>query len=235
MGNQCAKHLVPACKGKQPAAESDSDPDVDDTADVEWHGDVDDASGGALALDDDDPDVKTFDESVKARTERLIENLAKEVTAEAGAGRNGGAGTGTGRTDVRGAQGRDDDVAGAGAGQGGGAGDFGVQGGGVGGRAPAGPGVGYFERSMAVLEFCRVLDGCIRQARENQMIIQVALNMMPVPVAEPGAPGVRVVEGAALEPAAASAAEQAQAQAQPSEEVVRAVLRELDNFLQVRR
>ncbi|EFJ14938.1 hypothetical protein SELMODRAFT_119515 [Selaginella moellendorffii] len=37
----------------------------------------------------------------------------------------------------------------------------------------------YFDNSMATLDFCEELNKCIKQARENQMSIQVAINMMP--------------------------------------------------------
>ncbi|KAJ7555308.1 hypothetical protein O6H91_05G031100 [Diphasiastrum complanatum] len=43
----------------------------------------------------------------------------------------------------------------------------------------------YFENSLATLDFCDELDKCIKKARENQMLVQVAVNLMPKDDSEP--------------------------------------------------
>lgn len=37
----------------------------------------------------------------------------------------------------------------------------------------------YFENSLQTLDFCTVLENCLRKARDNQLIIQVALQQIP--------------------------------------------------------
>lgn len=37
----------------------------------------------------------------------------------------------------------------------------------------------YFENSLQTLDFCTVLENCLRRARDNQLIIQIALQQLP--------------------------------------------------------